>query len=189
MAREMSATLPSPWAEFFRDLDAALPEEVGVHCLGGFVTSLYYGLPRVTGDIDYYSVVPMRCSNQLEALAGEGSALARKYKVHVHHFAGHTMPEDWEDRLIDMFPRQFSKLRLYAPDPYDLMLSKLERNSGKDRDDAEFLARTCRLKADVLRERYEREMRPNLASPARHDLTLQLWIDSCFPATPPRRPR
>jgi len=38
------------------------------------------------------------------------------------------------------------------------------------------------LKADVLRERYYAELRPNpLAYEARHDLTLRLWLESYWP--------
>jgi Nucleotidyltransferase of unknown function (DUF6036) len=89
-----------------------------------------------------------------------------------------------EDRLADMVPAHFQKLRPYAPGPYDLVLSKLERNSPKDRDDAEYLAQSCDLELEVLRERNEKEMRPYLANQARHDLTLKLWLESCFPGRP-----
>ena len=40
-----------------------------------------------------------------------------------------------------MFPGAYRNLHLMALDPYDLALSKLERNSQKDRDDVRFLAR------------------------------------------------
>lgn len=52
---------------------------------------------------------------------------------------------------------------LCMPDPYDLILSKLERNSSKDRDDVEYLARALHLKPQLLLERYEKELRPILA--------------------------
>jgi len=58
--------------------------------------------------------------------------------------------------------RCFRKLRIFAPDPYDLALSKLERNSPKDQGDVEYLARTVPLSTQLLQERYERELRPNL---------------------------
>jgi len=35
-----------------------LPEPLDLHCIGGFVICFFYGLPRPTGDIDYYSAVP-----------------------------------------------------------------------------------------------------------------------------------
>ena len=34
-----------------------------------------------------------------------------------------------------MFPGTFKHLRLFACDPYDVALSKLERNIQRDRDD------------------------------------------------------
>jgi hypothetical protein len=113
-------------------------------------------------------------------MAGADSPLAMKHKVHLHYFSANNLPEDHEARLLEMFPGRFKNLRLYALDPYDLILSKLERNSTKDRDDVEYLARSLHLKPDVLRERYEKELRPYLANEARHDLTIKLWLDSCF---------
>ncbi len=170
--------LPSPWKEFLAELDAALSEAVSVYCIGGFVGSLFYGLPRLTGDIDYCSVLPFHCTKSLEEIAGDGSPLAKKYKVRLHHASVNTMPEDYEVRSIRMFPGRFKNLRLYAPDPYDLILSKLERNSPKDREDVEYLAKT--LNPQQLRERYEKEMRPYLANQSREDLTLKLWIEAYF---------
>ena len=65
-----------------------------------------------------------------------------------------------------------------ALDPYDLALSKLERNSQKDRDDVRFLARSIPLDLRILQERYTSEMRWQLGLPAREDLTLQLWLEA-----------
>ena len=180
MPRSNKTKLPSPWAEFLGGLDALLPEHVEMHCIGGFVVSVFYGLPRPTADIDYYCVQPVRCVNELEAMAGEGSPLATQHKVHLHYFSAHALPEDYETRLVEMFPGRFKNLRLYSLDPYDLILSKLERNSTKDRDDVYYLASTLHLMPDVLRERYEKELRPYLTNESRHDLTLKLWVKSCF---------
>jgi hypothetical protein len=168
-------TLASPWREFLGELDAALPEPVSLHCLGGFVISSFYGLPRPTADIDYYTAIPS--SLNLEALAGRGSSLAKKHKVYLQRVGVATMPEDYDSRLTEMFPRQFNGLRLFAPDAYDLMLSKLERNSGKDRDDAAYLFRKLGLDEKTLEERYRKELRPNLGLPKREDVTLKLWIE------------
>ena len=73
-----------------------------------------------------------------------------------------------------MLAGQFTKLSLFAPDPYDYILSKLERNSTKDRDDADFLFRKENLNSNILRERYKKELRPYLANEDRHDRTLDL---------------
>jgi hypothetical protein len=83
-----------------------------------------------------------------------------------------------------MDPGRFEHLRLYALDPYDLILSKLERNSQNDRDDVAVVAGSLHLSRDWLRERYQKELRPYLANESRHDLTLKLWLDICSEGHP-----
>lgn len=168
-------SLPSPWKEFLLELASMLPEPLDLHCIGGFVICYFYGLPRPTGDIDYYSAVPANLN--LIEMAGEGSALAQKYKIQLHHVAVTNLPEDYPTRLTEMFPRMFKDLRLFAPDPYDFILSKLERNSAKDRDDADYIFKTKRLSSQILRQRYEKELRPYLSKENWHDATLKLWIE------------
>jgi hypothetical protein len=168
-------TLSSPWREFLAELDAALPESVDLHCIGGFVVNAYCGLPRPTGDIDYYTAIPADVN--LDAIAGRGSTLAKKHGVYLQRVAVNNMPDDYDSRLTEMFPQQFEKLRLFAPDPYDLILSKLERNSPKDRHDSAYLFRELRLSTKALHERYQNELLPYLARPEREDLTLKLWIE------------
>jgi hypothetical protein len=184
MTVSTSQNLPSPWREFLDELDEALSEQVELHCIGGFVISLLYGLPRPTGDVDYISAIPRHRIEELERLAGRESKLARKYKVYLQRVAIATMPEDYESRLAEMFPGRFKKLKLFAPDPYDLALSKLERNSPKDQGDVEYLARTVPLSGELLQERYEQELRPNLmARQSWHDGTLRMWLGAYFPRT------
>jgi Nucleotidyltransferase of unknown function (DUF6036) len=167
-------SLPAPWAAFLDELDSLVPEPVALHCIGGFVLTVLYGVPRVTSDLDCVAILP---HYDLEATAGRGSALAKKHRVYLQYVAVNTMPEDYETRLTELFPGRFNNLRIYAPDPYDLILSKLERNSPKDREDVEYLVDKLKLDPNVLRERYEREQRPNVPNESRHDLTLKLWLD------------
>jgi hypothetical protein len=135
----------------------------------------FYNLMRTTEDIDYYLSVPSAIN--LESLAGRGSTLAKRYKIYLQHVTVTNMPDDYESRLKQMFPRQFNKLHLFAPDPYDLILSKLERNSPKDRSDAAGLFRNLKLDARTLVKRDENELRPYLGNEARESLTLKLWLD------------
>ena len=88
------------------------------------------------------------------------------------------IPESYEDRLVEMFPGAYRNLHLMALDPYDLALSKLERNSQKDRDDVRFLARSIPFDLDILQERYATELRWQLGVPKREDRTMQLWLDA-----------
>ncbi len=178
----MSLDLPSPWNEFLAEVDRLLSEPCQLHCIGGFAAVAAYKLPRSTNDLDYYSLVPRRVTEELQRIAGEGSGLARKYKVHVHHAAVASLPEDYEQRMAELFAARFKKLRLFVLDPYDLVLSKLSRNVARDREDVAYLVRTQRLDAKTLQCRYEQELKPYLIGPVeRHDSTLRLWSEAYFP--------
>jgi len=148
-----------------------------LHCLGAFVLTILYGLDRPTADVD---VLPIGANSETESvltLAGEGSILHKKYKVYLQVVGVATVPLNYEDRLKEMFPGTLKHLRLFALDPYNLALSKLERNTQRDRDDVKHLARTIPLDLNVLQERYQKELRPDLGNPEREDLTLKLWIE------------
>ena len=170
--------IPEPWGAFLRDLDNAITEPVELHCLGGFVVSLHYGLQRATADIDVLEVKPSSALRDLIALAGEGSSLYKTHRVYFQHVTVTSYPENYDQRLTEMFPGAFQRLRLYALDPYDLVLSKLERNYERDRDDVLYLAENIPLDVDKLRDLYEQEMRPQLGNgiQSKADLTMKLWI-------------
>ena len=175
-ANQETHALPSPWREFLSGLDDMLPQPVELHCIGGFVLTLFYGLPRTTGDIDYYTAIP--ADLDLDTMAGQGSALHQKHKVWLHRVGVANLPEDYATRLGEMAPGQFRRLKILVPDAYDCILSKLERASPKDRDDADYLFRSQKLDAQVLRDRYRNELRHHLIGKIEwHDQTLELWID------------
>jgi hypothetical protein len=175
-ANKATAGIPSPWKEFLAELDDMLTESLELHCIGGFVLVFFYGLPRTTGDIDYYTAVPANLN--LDEMAGDGSPLHKKHKVWLHRVGVANLPEDYTTRLSDMTPGRFKHLKLLVPDPYDCILSKIERASPKDRDDADYLFRSQKLNALVLRERYKNELRHNLIGNIEwHDKTLELWIE------------
>jgi hypothetical protein len=101
----------------------------------------------------------------------------KKHRVWLHRVGIANLPEDYDTRLIEMAPGAFKHLKLLVPDPYDCILSKLERSSGKDRDDADYLFRSQKLDTRVLQARYEKELRYKLIGrPEEHDGTLKLWI-------------
>ena len=78
----------------------------------------------------------------------------KKYQVYLQVVGVATVPLNYEDRLKEMFPGSLKHLRLFALDPYDLALSKLERNTQRDRDDVKHLARIIPLALNVLQDRY-----------------------------------
>jgi hypothetical protein len=178
----MSDAIPSPWREFLFELDALLPEQVTFECVGGFAVVVAYGLPRSTNDLDYVTLEPYNFTTVVHDLAGQGSALAKKHKVHIHKAAVASLPEDYQERLTELYPGMFKKIRLFVLDPCDLVLSKICRNAERDREDAKYLIKTQRIDAAVFKERYDRELKCQLiGSPKLHEETLRFWIEEYFP--------
>jgi hypothetical protein len=95
----------------------------------------------------------------------------------LQHVAIATVPENYTQRLIPIFPKVFRRLRLFGLEAHDLALSKLERNSARDREDIKFLARAAPLDLSLLEGRYHSELRTYLANTDRHDLTMRLWLE------------
>jgi len=168
---------PKPWHSFFAEIDHTLDQPVALHCIGGFAIAMLHGLPRPTVDVDCLAVIPVDKTATLQSSAGEGSALHKKYGVYMQHVGIVTVPENYTDRLTLMFPTAFRRLVLLGLEAHDLALSKLERNSARDREDIKYLARAAPLDLSVLESRYRAELRPYLANAERHDLTLRLWIE------------
>lgn len=167
--------LQAPWAEFLSAVDHSLTSAVELHCVGGFVLTVLYGIPRATGDLDYISLVPKDAYEEVERIAGWESNLAKKYKVYFQQAGGVIdLPENYEERLVEL-DLGFQKLHLKVLEPYDLALSKLTRNSPKDREDVKHLASRLRLSFSQLYERFSREMKPWLPNLDRHELTLRIW--------------
>ena len=173
-----SDRLPEPWDSFFKELDEAVDTAVRLDCIGGFVVTLLYGLERPTADVDVVEIAPHAAAEIMMKLGMRDGPLHQKYRIYLDRVAVAAIPESYEDRLVEMFPGAYRNLHLMALDPYDLALSKLERNSQKDRDDVRFLAHHVPFDLDILQERYTTELRWQLGVPKREDLTLQLWLDA-----------
>lgn len=168
---------PEPWNAFFMEIDNALDSALRLDCSGGFVVTTLYGLERPTADVDVIDLAPRNSGEIAIRLGALGGPLWRKHGVYLEFVAVASIPENYSDRLTEMFPGAYRHIRLMGLDPYDLALSKLERNVQKDRDDVLFLARTIPLDLDTLKRRYETELRWQLGNPAREDLTLNLWME------------
>ena len=150
--------LPPPWPRFLTEVDHSLSEVVELHCAGGFVLTVVHGIPRTTADLDYISAVPRQAVEELERIAGRGSDLAKRHKVFLQAVGGvGDYPENYESRLTTL-RLGLKKLTLRILEPYDLLLSKLTRNSPKDMEDVRALVQKLNLEFDVLMERFRFEM-------------------------------
>jgi hypothetical protein len=171
--------LPEPWASFLGELDQMAIEPVDFHCIGGFVVTRRYGFVRETRDLDVLSVTPNTQRAAFVQKGSEGSELHKKYKIYLDFVTViEAYPENYEERLTEMFPGQLKNIRLFALEAHDLALTKLGRNIERDRDDVKYLARQGFLTAEELERRYRQEMRPYLAVPEkRNDQVMELWIE------------
>jgi uncharacterized nucleotidyltransferase DUF6036 len=169
--------LPKPWPEFLKEVDGKLADSVHLHCIGGFIATAVYGVPRYTGDLDYAGIVPKQAAQGLQDLAGPESGLARKYKVCIHSAGIVDLPEDYESRLRQL-DLELPHLHIWIVDPYDLVLAKLTRNSPKDREDVKFLSRHLKLDFQILDQRWKNEMKPWVPNADRHENTINsVWKD------------
>jgi hypothetical protein len=173
----MPNSLPEPWKSFFAEIDKALSQDAELHCLGGFVAKVLYDLDRETADVD---ILPVATNSEIDAalkLGLEGSRLHKKYGVYLQIVGLAPIPYEYESRLTAIYPGTFKHLHLFALDPYDLALSKIERNSIRDRDDVRHLARRIPFDLGVLRERFETELKLDLGNPDREATTLRQWVE------------
>ncbi len=172
--------LPEPWPAFLKDVDTSLSASVELHCVGGFVLTAVYGMSRPTADIDYLDIIPNDLFSELDEIAGYYSGLRRRHKLFLQRVGIADIPENYADRLLSL-DLGLTKLMLKYPDPYDLVLSKLTRNSGKDREDVKYLASRTGLQFPILHDRFEEEMRW-IANAAYHRDTLTKFWRDYFPS-------
>jgi hypothetical protein len=85
------------------------------------------------------------------------------------------LPDNYDTRLADL-NLGFRNLIVKVLEPYDLVLSKLTRNSPKDREDVKYLATKLKLSFRMTCRRFASEMKPWIANPDRHERTLaRVW--------------
>ncbi len=166
--------LPKHWSDFLEAVDKQLATPVTLHCIGGFVIEAVYGISRRTADLDYISIDPRAAIPTLEEIAGQQSELKRIHKLYLQMVTVEEKPDGFDKRLREL-DLGLKMLQLFIPDPYDLILTKLARNSGKDREDVKALVQLQNLTLAVFSRRYEEEMKPWIPNVEKHDLTVQLW--------------
>ena len=98
-------SIPEPWLFFLRELDSAVREEVRLDCIGGFVISMVYGFSRPTADLDVLEIAPGEAGIPILELGMKGGPLHKKYKIHLDHVGVVHVPENYKDRLTEIFPQ------------------------------------------------------------------------------------
>ena len=123
MSPDTTLVLPSRWKDFLREVDQLLGVAVEMHCLGSFVLSVLYDLPRPTRDVHYITAMPSSSITEMESIAGQGTALNKKHGLNLQYVAVADVPEAYAARLKELFPGQFIRLRLFALEVHDLVLA------------------------------------------------------------------
>lgn len=108
--------------------------------------------------MDVIELAPPKASKTVINLAAQGGPLHCKHRVYLERIAVAIVPENYEDRLSEMFAGTYQNLRIMALDAYDLALSKLGRNSQKDRDDVRFFAMAIPFDLHIFEQRYREEI-------------------------------
>ena len=98
----MPRDLAEPWRSFLSDLDRLVEHDVRLHCCGGFVVTMRYGLRRTTADLDVLSILPSGDQRPLATAAAQGSALHKAHGVYLDVVTVATYPDSYEDRLTDV---------------------------------------------------------------------------------------
>ncbi len=147
-----------------------------------FVVSQHYGFARETADLDVLTVIPQEAAERVAELAGKGSPLQRKHRVYIDHVSVANYPHDYESRLVRVFPI-WPNVRLWALEPHDLALTKLERSNDRDNRDVMYLAQAGLITQDTLISRFETELEPFITArmPTWNRSTLKMWVDACWP--------
>lgn len=167
---------PSPWKEFLEEVDALVTEACTLPCFGGFVATQKYGLSRQTVDIDVLDVAPPHSAKALTEIGGKGSRLAIKHKVYLDIVAIANPPYDYQSRLQPMYEGAFRHLSMLTMDPYDVALTKLERDNDKDFQDVLELAERIPFDLDLFETRYREELREyTTGKPEDNDLVFYRW--------------
>lgn len=155
-----------------------MAETTDLQCVGGFVVTAVYGMPRPTSDVDVLSIAPAEPKKELLEKAQAGSALHKEHGVYLQYVGGIvSLPYDYDERLILLYSGVYKHLRIFVLDPYDLAMTKLERNQAKDREDVLYLAKAVPFDLEILKARYA-ELRPQLMGIKENfDANFELWLE------------
>ena len=114
----MPRDLAEPWRSFLAGLDGLVEHDVRLHCCGGFVVTMLYGLARTTADLDVLSILPTEDQRTLAALAGKGSSLHKTHGVYLDVVTVATYPDSYEERHDQAAADQADQIPAHGLPPF-----------------------------------------------------------------------
>lgn len=150
--------------ELLRDLDHALvlqdgePAHVSLRIIGSTALFLQTDYRRGTKDSDVLETVDLGADvrSRILHLAGEGSLLHRKHRLYIE-FVGSSFPflaEEPSWRSVGDLNSKLRRLRVQVLDVTDVVIAKLARLHGRDREDIAAMEERGLLTHDLLLERF-----------------------------------
>lgn len=135
------------------ETDRNLTKETTLVLIGGTALVVKYRSPRATMDVDTYTKISkdfLAAWHKAEKKIGVSVPISRSVISEG--------PYAMEDRFTFYRDLDLTHLKILVPDPADLVLMKVLRFFGKDRDDIKHLISQSRIPAATLLKRYRNEM-------------------------------
>lgn len=133
--------------------DKNLSKQVELVLIGGTALVVKYLSPRATMDVDTYTKV----TKELQE-AWRKAEKAVGVKVPLSHSTVAQGPYEMEDRFTLYRDLRLKNLKVFVPDPADIVLMKVTRFVGKDRDDIKHLIKEYKIPHKQLLKRFIDEM-------------------------------
>jgi hypothetical protein len=135
------------------EADKNLSKEVKLVLIGGTALVVKYLSPRATMDVDSYTKVAKELQD-----AWKKAEKAIGVKVPLSYSAGAEGPYEMADRFTLYQDLKLKYLKILVPEAADIVLMKVLRFAGKDRDDIEHLVRKYKIPHKLLLKRFKDEM-------------------------------
>ncbi|MES2769422.1 MAG: DUF6036 family nucleotidyltransferase [Bdellovibrionota bacterium] len=135
------------------EADKNLTQKTDLILIGGAAVVVKYLSPRATIDVDTYATI----SRELE-VAWEKAEQKVGFQVPLSTSTVAEGPHGMEDRFVQYRELSLKYLNILVPDPSDIVLMKIPRCFGKDRDDIKHLIHHNKISNKNLLNRFLTEM-------------------------------
>ncbi len=135
------------------ETDKNLSKPVELVLIGGTALVVKYQSPRATLDVDTYTKV----TKELQE-AWKKAEKAVGVRVPLSHSTVAEGPFEMEERFTLYRDLNLKNLRILVPEPADIVLMKVPRFVGKDRNDIKHLIKEYKIPHKVLLKRFIDEM-------------------------------
>jgi hypothetical protein len=130
-------------------------ETLNLYLLGRAALILGYGLRLMTKDLDVVEEHDNRLLGVAERVFGKDAVKGRGHGFYLETVPSGLppLPHGYQSRCVDV-PGDWRVIRPKRPEAHDLVVTKLRRFHGGDRQDVQILCDTGEVDEEILRERF-----------------------------------